>query len=199
MEIARETQGISETRLERERIRNQLGGASSTDFLNAQVSFNNDQSDLLDRELRMSIAREELNVLLGQDPATIFTVSQEIAIPELSVDFEQVRDLAIERNSSLRSAQLAKKVADRNVQTAYSPFMPKLSLQANYGYSDQTNNSKAGQYPGHNIGTKTTTGTVGLSLSHLTCSMVAATRSTCKTQESRQQTRLWHWPMRKTG
>lgn len=164
LQVASDTRDLSETRLRRERVRNELGGASSTDFLHAQVAFNSDQSSLLSRELQVNVARQHLNILLGQDPSTEYFVNSEILIPELTLDYAQVLDLALENNSSLKTAELNKIVADRYVQTARSFFFPRLSAFASYSYSDQSLNSNVGQYPGCDIGTQITSSTVGLSL-----------------------------------
>ena len=165
LQVAREVRDISQTRLERERVRNELGGASNTDFLNAQVSFNSDQSALLNRQLAVTVAREQLNLLLGQDPATEFSVSTEIVIPKLERDYSEVLQLALERNSSLKSSELSKKVADRNLQSTRASFMPRLSAFAAYGYGDQTVNKDFGDFANLDVGTKTTSTTVGLALS----------------------------------
>jgi len=165
LEVARDTRDVSDTRLERERVRNQLGGASSTDFFNAQVAFNSDQSTLLNQELQVTIARQYLNILLGQDPGTELSVSTEIPIPELTFSYEQLLDLAMEQNSVLKTAELGERIAHRNVQSAHSPFLPRLSAFASFGYLDNTLNSSVGQYPGFDIGSQTTSTTVGLSLS----------------------------------
>jgi len=165
LEVARDTRDVSETRRERERVRNQLGGASTTDFLNAQVAFNSDQTTLLNQELQVTIARQYLNILLGQDPGTEFSVSTEILIPELTLSYTQLLDLAMEQNSILKTAELDERIAHRNVQSARSPFLPRLSAFASYGYLDNTLNSNVGQYSGFDVGTQTTSTTVGLSLS----------------------------------
>ncbi len=165
LQVARDTHDLSGARLRREQVRSELGGASSTDFLHAQVAFNSDQSTLLSRELEVNIARQQLNVLLGQDPTTSYSVSAEILIPELTLDYTHVLDLALEHNSSLKVAELGKKIAGRNVQSARSSFLPHLSAYANYGYSDETVNSTAGLNPGLDVGTQATSTTVGLSLS----------------------------------
>jgi len=165
LQVARDTRDISETRLGRERVRHELGGSSSTDLLNAQVAFNADQSALLTRELEIQIARQDLNVLLGQDPEVEFTVSTEIRIPELDAGLSEIMTVALESNSGLKAAELGKKVADRGVQSARASFFPRLSAFANYGYTDQTVNNSAGLYPGLDVGTETKGTTVGLNLS----------------------------------
>jgi outer membrane protein TolC len=165
LQVARETRDISETRLGRERVRKQLGGSSSTDFLNAQVAFNSDQSALLNQKLQVTIARQQLNVLLGQDPDMEFSVSNKIDVPELTLSDSEVLNMALERNSGLKTAEFDRKIADGDVRSAHSAFLPRLNAFANYGYIDRTINSDAGQYPGRDVGTQTTDGTVGLAVS----------------------------------
>ena len=164
--VALETKQISSTRLEREKVRNEIGGASSTDLYNAQVSYNNDQSSLLTRELALSTAMEQLNILLGRDPETAYTVTDEIEIPELAYNYEEIKRIALERNSSLEAARLNREIAEKQVKSAYAPFLPKVSLFAKYGYTDQTRRSDIGDYPGMDVGTTNKDATIGLSLSY---------------------------------
>jgi len=164
-QVARDTRAVSESRLDRERVRHELGGASSTDFLQSQVVFNSDQSNLLNSELQVTIARQQLNILLGQDPATTFAVETEIDIPELTLSRDQVFEAAEANNASLKAAELGHNVARRQVQSARSAFMPRLSAFAEYSLTDQTLNSDAEPNPNIDLGTKTTGPTVGLALS----------------------------------
>lgn len=160
--VARETKDISNARLEKERVGREIGGSSSTDYLNAKVAYNNDQSSLLDRELAVTVAREELNLLLGQYPATPLVVSNEINIPSLDMSLDEIQQAALEQNSGLKTAELNKDVADRGVQSARSSFLPRLNLNAGYGYSDFTQSADA---LSEDISTQTTSASVGLNLS----------------------------------
>jgi len=136
LDVARDTRDISKRRLEREEVRRDLGGASSTDLLNARVNFNNDESALLDQELEVTIARKELNIVLARDPLTPVVVKKEIAIPPLDMEFDDLLMHARERNSTLRTARYNKRAADANVRIAKSAFWPRLVLNGSYGYID---------------------------------------------------------------
>ncbi len=162
LDVARETRDISQTRLEKERVRNELGGASSTDLLNAQVAFNSDQSRLIEQELQTEIAREELNLLLGRDPATLVTVSKEIKVLPLTSSYDELKAKADQRNSGLLVAQQSRQVAEREVQSARAAFSPRLSLNANYGYSDRTTSNSPMLID--DLTTEATDYTVGLQL-----------------------------------
>jgi len=142
LEVTRDARDISQTRLDKERVRKDLGGSSSTDLLNAQVAFNADQSSFLTQELNVEIARENLNLLLGRDPVTPVTVSREITVPELKADFESLLKRASDQNSFLTVIRQNKVVADQLVGSARSSFLPRLLLNAGYSWSDQTTSPK---------------------------------------------------------
>ena len=163
-EILNETSEISKVRLEREKVRNELGGASSKDYLNALVSFNADKRALLNQELNLDRAKEQLNILLGRDAATALSVSDDIQIPKLNQDYESVKAEALERNSNLKAAELNKIVAERNKQLARSPFLPKVSFVASYGYFDRISNADVGDFPNQDVNTTIDETTVGLQL-----------------------------------
>jgi outer membrane protein TolC len=164
-QIAVETNKISKTRLDREKVRQELGGVSSTDFLYAQVAYNNDQATLLDQQLQVKIARQDLNILLGQDPGAEFEVDPDITVPDLNHDYSRIAELALAYNSNLKTAELGQKIADLDVRNARSAFMPRVSAFARYGYSDRTVNSDGGEFPGLDFRTKTDDAVIGLSLS----------------------------------
>ena len=86
LDVAKNSRDVSETRLNKAKVRRDLGGTSATDLLNAQVSFYNDVATILNQELQVTIARKNLNILLGRDPAIPIAVEKEIAISD--VEFE---------------------------------------------------------------------------------------------------------------
>jgi len=67
LDVARETLEISKSRLEKESVRQELGSASSTDYYNAQVSYNNDNSQLINNDPRFTepITTQSDDAILG--------------------------------------------------------------------------------------------------------------------------------------
>ena len=137
LDVVHDTRDISKRRLEREEVRRDLGGASSTDLLNARVNFNNDESILLDQQLAVTIAHKDLNITLARDPLTPVVVKKEIIIPPFDTDFDELLMSARERNSTLLTASYNKKAAEENVRIAKSAFWPRLVLNSSYGYTDR--------------------------------------------------------------
>jgi outer membrane protein len=163
LDVARNTVSISKARFEKEQVRKDLGGASSADFLNAQVSFNNDKAVALNQELQVLIARKELNILLAQDPNTEFLVDQKIEIEPLQDSMEELARMAGQRNSLLGIALKTKSLAEQHVKNARSVFFPMLSFNAGYGYSDRSITSKSPLFTDA-IETQSREGSVGLTL-----------------------------------
>lgn len=137
LDVVLDTRDISKRRLEREEIRRELGGASSTDLLNARVNFNNDESTLLDQQLAVTIARTDLNITLASDPLTPVVVKKEIIVPPFDTDFDDLLISAREQNSTLLTARHNKQAAEANVRVAKSAFWPLLMVNGSYGYTDR--------------------------------------------------------------
>jgi outer membrane protein TolC len=137
LDVAKNATEISKARLDKEKVKQDLGSASSTDYWNAQVSFNNDNATLINQELRRVIAQNDLNVLLGRDADTPVMVAKQIIIPDLTYNYEEILELAKKQNSRLIVARQSKKVADNNVSLSSVYFYPRLSFIANYGYDER--------------------------------------------------------------
>ena len=120
LDVALTTRDISRTRLDREEVRRDLGGVSSTDLLNARVNFNNDQAVLLDQELRVAIAKKELNILLSRKPLEKVRVKKEIRVLPLNISFDKIIELAEQRNSFLLTAKQSLKVSEEGVKRGLS-------------------------------------------------------------------------------
>ena len=164
LDVAINTLEISEVRLNREKTRREVGGSSSTDLLNAQVSYNSDKSQFLNQELGVLIARKELNLLLGREADTEILVKKEIEIPELLFSQEELIDLTNKNNANLKVVLYNKSVADLNINLVNSVYYPTLTLNSSYSYSDRSVSSSSPQFR-DGILTKSRDAAVGLTLS----------------------------------
>jgi outer membrane protein TolC len=149
--------------LEKEQVKKDIGGSSSTDFLNARVAFNNDKSAFLNQELLVLIAQKNLNILLGQDANTRIEVENDIIVPVLILKFDDLLEIAKEKNSNYIISKQNKIIADKNVGLNKSVYYPKLSFNANYGNTDRVVSSDSPLFTS-DIKTKSKDGSVSLSL-----------------------------------
>ncbi len=165
LDAARKSKEISELRLKREKTRNSIGGASSTEFYKAQVAYNLDHTNYLRQKTNAQLAYEQLNILLGRDALEKFIVEKEIRLSELKLSQSEIIKQALDANSSLKAADLLQKIADRKVQVAKSFFYPRVGLVAGYALSDQSRSSTIRDFTYPDFSTKTTDATIGLVLS----------------------------------
>jgi len=137
LEVARKTRDISRARFEQEHVRRQLGSVSSTDLLNAQVAFNNDEAVLVNQELRVELAQKELNLLLVEPPEMAHEVEEEIEVRPLELALHTLLELMKAKNSDLQAMLKNQSVAHQDLRSARAGFLPTLALGASYGYTDQ--------------------------------------------------------------
>lgn len=163
LRVVQNALNVSETRLNQEQIRNDLGGASSTDLFNAQVSYNNDKASVLNQELQVVIARKNLNMLLARDPDTSISVSERIEVQPLEQSYQNLIQAAVERNSGLQVARQNTRVAKENVELSKGTFYPVLALISNYGYTDRRVSAPNFGAP---ITTQSRDGVIGMTLSY---------------------------------
>jgi len=162
LQVSGNTLEISKTRLEKEKIRQELGSVSSTDYLNAKVAFNNDNAEYLNQQLNVLIAKKNLNILLGRDPLIELEVAGEILIPQIELNQQELMELAEKNNSTLLAAETDKLVAEKNIQLSRSAIYPRLSFDASYFYTDRTQSTNRFTY---DIKSNSKDAAVGFSLS----------------------------------
>jgi len=160
LDVAVETRDVSAARLEKTQVRRELGGASSTDLLNAQVALNRDESDLIQRQIDRDAAVRELNVLLGRDPAAQLTIEKMIVTPAWDLSSEQMLEEALANNAGLKLLEASRAAASSVVKSSYAPYLPSVNLNASYGYLDRTVTPDGGS----DLGTEQSSSTVGVSL-----------------------------------
>ncbi|MBD3258636.1 hypothetical protein GF377_09410, partial [candidate division GN15 bacterium] len=160
--VNREALEVSRTRLEKDRVRRDLGGVSSTDYLNAEVFYNNDRAAVINQELAVTTARQSLNLALGRDPETPVAVSSEIEIPDSGYTVDDLMQRATERNAGLAVARHSLNAAGHRVGSVRSRFIPRVWLNAGVGY---TNRVQDAAIRDEDITTETTDKFVGLQAS----------------------------------
>lgn len=135
LDVAGKALEISRTRLEKVRVRQELGGASTTDLLNSEVAFNNDELARLEQELQVKIARKNLNILLANEPESQYGVDKQILLPPLDRSDEEILELVRQQNTRLLVARHDRQIADYNVSLQTGSFYPRVALSGSYSLS----------------------------------------------------------------
>ncbi|MCF8261119.1 MAG: TolC family protein [Melioribacteraceae bacterium] len=164
LDVLKSTVEISRIRFEKVKMKNEIGGASSSDVLNSEVSLNNDLSNLLNQKLNYELAIKNLNLALGLSADNFIDVKNEISFDNAELNIDEIKQKAKDRNSLLLIARQNKMVASHLVESSKSNYYPKLLLNGSYGYRDQTTSSDSPRFAG-DVTTKSTDGSLGLTLS----------------------------------
>tara|TARA_B100000767_G_C19724409_1_gene518794 strand:+ start:272 stop:1576 length:1305 start_codon:yes stop_codon:yes gene_type:complete len=125
---------LSRERLKRITINNEFGNATKLDVLNAQVDFNSDSSNVVNTELNLRKAKNELNYLLGRKISTEFKVVTIIELPNVA-EADAYIQKAKENNTSLMLSNIKLNMAELDKKISQSNFMPTLSTVLDYGFT----------------------------------------------------------------
>jgi outer membrane protein TolC len=141
LQVLRENLELSEARVRLSRERFEIGSAARRELLLAQVDVNADSSALLQQEGLLARTRTQLNQFLGRDPATEFTVVQEIDLrPRFS--FESLKTQMLAQNPAVIQARQRREVAVLELKEVQATRLPAVGL--NLGYNFTRSNSEAG-------------------------------------------------------
>ncbi len=161
LDVAKNNLEISKSRLNKEEVRISIGGLSSTDLLNARVTYNNDRSTTLNQELQLEIAMKDLNIALGRGPEIKVFVQKEITLKILELDYDEILELSLEKNSALSISRRSQEIAKEDIELTKSVFYPRIALKGGATYS----NRNIARSAGSEITSKSTNYEGGLQLS----------------------------------
>jgi outer membrane protein TolC len=164
IDVARESERLSEDRLSRERRRQNLGAISSADLLSAETALNIDRSAVLQQEIALESSRRKLALMLGLSPDD-FSVVSNIDLPPLDADFGELLGSAEASNSAMATAEIDLGLAELGLSGARADWWPSLAFSAGYQWSDRTLGGDAAVLP-VDIETESRDLTLGLGLSY---------------------------------
>lgn len=143
LDVTRESVEISNQRYRRALRNFETGGGSRVDLLNAEVSLNQDSIRVVETELSLNRAKRNLQVLLGADPDSGFTVDNTIEINE-ALSLDTLLPAALSQNTRLGATEIESELARLQLQQSRADAYPQISTSASYNYSRLE--SDAGQF-----------------------------------------------------
>ena len=134
VENQKQTMQISRVRLQRAKYTVEYGQGSQLDVLNAEVDYNNDSITFLTNTQLLANEKRNLNLLLGRNVNTDFVVDTSLVYAEgLMLDVLLVH--ANDNNVALLQQEGALRNSQYSIKTTQSSAIPKLNLNANYGWN----------------------------------------------------------------
>ncbi|NVK65683.1 MAG: TolC family protein [Flavobacteriales bacterium] len=136
--ILQESFEISQNRLRRLEYQKEFGQTTSLEILNAQVDMNNDSMSMVNGLLANENARRNLNYLLGFPADELVQVDRKVDVSTL-LDFNTLSANMLENNSTAKQFELNKELANYDLKTSQSGWMPTVSTNVSYGLNNANN------------------------------------------------------------
>lgn len=132
---------LSSARVELAKTRYEVGKTSKLEYLQAQVDYNTDQSNVLQQTEVVYNAFVDLNRLMGAELDTRYNVESAFTVEE-SLELQQLLQSANLNNPGLLRAQRNREIAFLQTKEVKAEFLPQISLNLGYNYNNR--NSDAG-------------------------------------------------------
>ncbi|MBD8488378.1 TolC family protein [Echinicola sp. CAU 1574] len=140
-EVLNETLELSQDRLDIAQAQYELGGASKTEFLAAQVDYNADLSQVVSQEQVIQNARINLNELMAMESNTEFLINDTIIVND-GLQLDDLMSQAFDQNKMLLINQRQENVAYLQLKEIQAQRLPVLTLDGSYRQT--VSNSDAG-------------------------------------------------------
>lgn len=131
----KQTLNISRIRLQRAQYNFDYGQGSQLDILNAEVDYNNDSITYLTNTQLLANEKRNLNLLLGRDVNIDFSVDTTLTYNDQLL-YETLLAHSKENNVTILQQESAMKNANYDIKSVGSNAIPKLNLNANYGWNE---------------------------------------------------------------
>lgn len=140
--LAEATLALSEERVRVEQGRLDAGRGSRVTLLQAEVDRNADAAMLMQRRQELFAQQTELNLLLGRNASTLFTIASDTITLNGTPDLAKLRQSLMEQNPELGVGRLGQEVALLQLKTTRRQRWPTIDANLGYGYQNAT--SEAG-------------------------------------------------------
>lgn len=134
----REALDISQKRLQRAKYQYEYGQATKLEYLNAQVDVNNDSINLITAKQQLRNAKRGLNVILGIDKETTYTVETNVDYTKL-INYSEIKQKTLKNNSLLQQNEKNVAISEFNIKVNKANYFPTLNFNASYGFNRTEN------------------------------------------------------------
>tara|TARA_R110002126_G_scaffold264475_1_gene407515 strand:+ start:17974 stop:19317 length:1344 start_codon:yes stop_codon:yes gene_type:complete len=133
-----EALSISKRRLKRAKYQYDYGQSTKLEYLNAQVDVNNDSITYISARQQLSNAKRGLNVILGVDKETNYSVETQVAYNKL-LNLADLEQKTIANNSLLKQNEKNIAISEFNIKVNQSNYFPTVGFNASYGFNRTEN------------------------------------------------------------
>ncbi len=145
--LLEETLKFSQDRVDFLTASNEYGATTGTEVLRAKVDYNTDFSNLQRQQVALKTAKYQLKYIMGEVTTEEYELTSELAVGE-SYDYNALKDMAFQRNSSIQQAMISKEITEQDERIIEAAYYPNIRFNTGYSYSEQS--SKKGFILGSN-------------------------------------------------
>ena len=135
-----ESLNISKQRLKRETYSFDYGQSTKLQLLNAEVDVNNDSIKYINAQRFLSNSKRDLNLLLGRNVTTNFTVDTNISF-DLVFNYQNLLEKAKTHNIEMQKVSKSIELSNFDIKINKSNLYPSLSLNSSYGLNKSNNDA----------------------------------------------------------
>lgn len=133
--ISKHVYSLSKDRYERDKSAVDLGGKGTYELIQSESAYLADYQRFLTQEKSVSNAYYALNLAMGVDISTKWTIPRDMPIPEEDYVLGDLTDKMINNNFTLTNQYLNQKVLEEGINYAKGDLFPKLTASVGMGYS----------------------------------------------------------------
>jgi outer membrane protein TolC len=135
LDVLQDVFELSKDRYEYIKLKGELGSAVTFDILQEQTAFLTDSSNYVTQEVNYLNARRTLNLLLGQEVNTAYTLTESLEIDPNAYNLEDLYDKMVSSNANLQNQYLNLELARADTRLAKTELYPRLSFSASGAYT----------------------------------------------------------------
>lgn len=110
-----------------------VGSIAENDLLQSELALRNAESSLTRARIEYDRSLADFKILMGYEPDVRLDLQEPEELPEIYVDIERARELAIENNSESLNYRFSEMQADRDFAQAKSEGTFNATINANFG------------------------------------------------------------------
>lgn len=141
LRVLKDALELSKTRVDFAKVRYDVGKTSKLEYLQAQVDYNTDQSNIMLQEEVVANTLVDLNRLMGEALETNYVVPTEF-IPNVEMNLNDLLQSSQLNNPGLVRAQRARELSLTQLKEINAERLPTVNFNLGYNFNDR--NSDAG-------------------------------------------------------
>ncbi len=141
LRVLKDALELSKTRVDFAKVRYDVGKTSKLEYLQAQVDYNTDQSNIMLQEEVVANTLVDLNRLMGEALETNYVVPTEF-IPNVEMNLNDLLQSSQLNNPGLVRAQRARELSLSQLKEINAERLPTVNFNLGYNFNDR--NSDAG-------------------------------------------------------